>query len=338
MKRAEGTSLKSDGAGAPPSNSKPHLGGPRSGAAASGPPLHWRIAFGVLRWLAALPYRAQMRVAWLLAPWLARAVPKRRAIAAANVALCFPELDAAAQARLTEANMRSTAVGLFESSMAWFAPLRVTRGSTTATGIEHLHAALAGGRGALCLFNHFTSIELGGRLLSEALGSPMRQMVRRHNHPGVEAVIDAGRRDFCAETIEKHELPGLLAALKAGHAVGYAPDQNFNRHMAFVPFFGQPAATLTTTSRIARLTRAPVLCCWVIRNPSGFGYQLTVDPPLAQFPGKDPVADTARIIALLESKVRTAPEQYLWAHRRFKTRPEGEAAAYGDELLKKPRG
>lgn len=300
-------------------------------------PLHWRLAFSMLRRLAKLPYRVQMRIAWLLAPLLARVVPKRRAIAAANIALCFPELDVRAQARLTEANMRSTAVGLFESCMAWFAPLDVTRERTTVDGIEHLRTALAGGRGALCLFSHFTSIELGGRLLSEALGQPMRQMVRRHNHPGVEAVIDAGRREFCAETIEKHELGGLLAALKTGHAVGYAPDQNFNRHMAFVPFFGQPAATLTTTSRIARLTRAPVLCCWVIRNPSGYGYQLTVDPPLADFPGKNGAADTARIIALLEAKVRTAPEQYLWAHRRFKTRPEGEVAAYGDELLKKPR-
>jgi len=306
----------------------------RSDGETESPPLHWRIAFWLLRKLAVRPYRTQMRLAWLIAPVLARCVPKRRAIAAANIALCFPLLNAPAQAQLLEANLRSTAVGLIESSMAWFAPLRVTAGVTTVVGIEHLQAALAGGRGALCLFSHFTSIELGGRLLSEALGSPMRQMVRRHNHPGVESVIDAGRRDFCAQTIEKHELGGLLATLKAGYAVGYAPDQNFNRHMAFVPFFGQPAATLTTTSRIARLTRAPVLCCWVIRSASGYGYQLRVDAPLLDFPSKDAHADTARIIALLEAKVRTAPEQYLWAHRRFKTRPEGEAAAYEAALLK----
>ena len=300
-------------------------------------PLWWRLAFRLMRGIAALPYRLQMRLGWALAPLLGRVAPKRRAIAAANIALCFPTFSAAAQSRLLEANMRSTVVGLLETSLAWFAPLRVTDGITKVEGIEHLHAALAQGRGALCLFSHFTSIELGGRLLSEALGRPMRQMVRRHNHQGVEAVIDASRRNFCQTTIEKHDLGGLLGALKAGHPVGYAPDQNFNRHMAFVPFFGQPAATLTTTSRIARLTRAPVLCCWAIRNPSGYGYSLRIDPPLSSFPGKDPVADTARIIALLEAKVRLYPEQYLWAHRRFKTRPEGEAAAYADELLKQSK-
>jgi KDO2-lipid IV(A) lauroyltransferase len=297
-------------------------------------PFGWRLAFALMRALAQLSYAKQMRVAWLLAPLLARAVPKRRAIAAANIALCFPELSAREQSRLVEANLRSTAVGLFESSMAWFAPLAVTHGKTEVEGIEHLHTALRGGHGALCLFSHFTSIELGGRLLSEALERPMHQMVRRHNDPGVETVIDDGRRAFCEKTIEKHDLAELLRSLKDGHPVGYAPDQNFNRHMAFVPFFGQPAATLTTTSRIARMARTPVLCCWVIRNASGYGYRLRLDPPLANFPGRDAEQDTARIIALLESQVRQAPEQYLWTHRRFKTQPEGAAPAYEKALLK----
>ena len=152
--------------------------------------------------------------------------------------------------------------------------------------------------------------------------------------PAIEAVIDQGRRAFCQRTLEKKDLGDLLRSLREGHPVGYAPDQNFNLHMAFVPFFGQPAATLTMTSRIARLSRAPVLCVWITRQPSGYGYRLRVDPPLAQFPSADPVADTARIIALLEAEVRKTPEQYLWAHRRFKTRPNGSPAVYAQELLK----
>lgn len=294
----------------------------------------WRVLFAMARALARLPYRWQMRIAHLLSWPLALLAGKRRAIVAANIALCFPELDGQAQARLVARNLRSTAVSLFETSMAWFAPGAVTAGIVEASGIEHLEKALAAGKGALCLYSHFTMIELGGRLLSEALGRPMHQMVRRHNNPAIEAVIDQGRRAFCQRTLEKKDLGDLLRSLREGHPVGYAPDQNFNLHMAFVPFFGQPAATLTMTSRIARLSRAPVLCVWITRHPSGHGYRLRVDPPLSQFPSADPVADTARIIALLEAEVRKTPEQYLWAHRRFKTRPDGMASAYADEILK----
>ncbi len=294
----------------------------------------WRALFALARGLARLPYRWQMRLAHLLSWPIAWAAGKRRAIVAANISLCFPELDARAQARLAARNLRCTAVSLFETSLAWFAPRSVTEGIVEVEGLEHLQRALEGGKGALCLFSHFTMIELGGRLLSEALGRPMHQMVRRNNDPPVEAVIDQGRRAFCQRTLEKKDLGELLRSLREGHPVGYAPDQNFNLHMAFVPFFGQPAATLTMTSRIARLSRAPVLCVWVTRQPSGYGYRLRIDPPLPQFPSADPVADTARIIALLEAEVRKTPEQYLWAHRRFKTRPDGAGLAYGAELLK----
>lgn len=294
----------------------------------------WRLLFALARALARLPYRLQMRIAWWLSVPITWMVHKRRAIVAANIALCFPELDARAQRQLVARNLRSTAASLVETSLAWFAPQRVTAGICEVEGLAHLQSALAGGKGVLCLYSHFTMIELGGRLLSEALGRPMHQMVRRNNDAAVESVIDRARRRYCERTFDKKNLGELLRSLREGHPVGYAPDQNFNLHMAFVPFFGQPAATLTMTSRIARLSRAPVLCVWIARKPEGHGYRLRIDPPLAQFPSADPVADTARIIALLEAEVRKVPEQYLWAHRRFKTRPEGAGLAYDVELLK----
>ena len=294
----------------------------------------WRLLGALARWLARRPYRRQMRIAhWLSGP-MSLLAGKRGAIVAANIGLCFPELNAEQQSQLVWRNLRSTAVSVFETTMAWFAPRSVTADIVEVEGLEHLQQALAAGKGALCLFSHFTMIELGGRLLSEALGRPMHQMVRRNNDPAVEAIIDGARRRFCERTLEKKNLGDLLRSLREGHPVGYAPDQNFNLHMAFVPFFGQPAATLTMTSRIARLSRAPVLCCWISRKPDGYGYRLRIDPPLAQFPGADPVSDTARIIALLETEVRKVPEQYLWAHRRFKTRPDGSALAYEAKLLK----
>ena len=297
-------------------------------------PLPKRLLLGWLRVIARWPYRWQMRLAWALAPLLARLSGRRRRIVEANIALCFPDLSTAERAQLVRRNLRSTAVSLFETTLAWFAPRHVTAGIVEVQGLAHLQAALAQGRGALCLYSHFTMIELGGRLLSEALGRPMHQMVRRNNDAALEAIIDAGRRQFCEKTVEKRDLAELLRSLRDGHPMGYAPDQDFNLHMAFVPFFGQPAATLMMTSRIARLSRAPVLCCWIRRHPSGYGYRLRIDPPLSEFPSADAVADTARIMALVEAEVRQVPEQYLWAHRRFKTRPEGLPSAYARTLLK----
>lgn len=298
--------------------------------------LRWprRMALALFRWIARWPYRAQMRLAWALAPLLAHLAGRRRRIVAANIDLCFPALGKGERRALVDRNLRSTAVSLFETTLAWFAPRAVTTGIVEVKGLDHLREALAQGRGALCLYSHFTMIELGGRLLSEALGRPMHQMVRRNNDPALEAVIDAARRQFCEKTVEKRDLAELLRSLRAGHPVGYAPDQDFNLHMAFVPFFGQPAATLMMTSRIARLSRAPVLCCWIRRRQEGVGYVLRIDPPLADFPSADAVADTGRIMALVEAEVRQVPEQYLWAHRRFKTRPDGAGMAYPAALLK----
>lgn len=292
------------------------------------------LALAVVRLLTRLPYRWQMRMAWALAPLLARLAGKRAAIARANLALAFPELDGTAREALLRANLCSTAVSLWESLFAWFAPPARSRGIADIEGLAHLQAALAQGRGALLIHSHFTMIELGGRLLSEAIGQPMHQMVRRHNDAALEAVIDAARRSYCERTIEKKDVATLLRSLRAGHPVGYAPDQNFNTHAVFVPFFGRPAATLAVTGRLARWSGAPVLCCWIRRKPSGYGYVLRIDPPLTDFPSGDEVVDTARLMALLEAEVRAVPEQYLWAHRRYKTQPADRGLAYPDALLK----
>jgi len=119
-----------------------------------------------------------------------------------------------------------------------------------------------------------------------------------------------------------------LAAMREGRPFYYLPDQDYGpRDAIFVPFFGVPAATVPGLSRIARVAGAKVLPC-VTRMLPGGGYLLRIEPPWENFPTQDPAADTRRMNEYIERRVLEMPEQYLWMHKRFKTRPQGEAGFY----------
>jgi len=120
-----------------------------------------------------------------------------------------------------------------------------------------------------------------------------------------------------------------IASLRSGRPFYYLPDQDYGaRDSVFVPFFGVPAATVTGLSRLARITGARVLPCLTRILPGGAGYEVTIEPPWESFPSADPVADTRRMNEYIERRVLEMPEQYLWMHKRFKTRPPGEARFY----------
>ncbi|HEY0502051.1 MAG TPA: lysophospholipid acyltransferase family protein [Lysobacter sp.] len=260
---------------------------------------------------------------WLAWPLLG----SRRRIATTNIALCFPQLDAHAQRQLVRATMRATVTGLLESLRAWFAPAATLHGLADVSGLQHVHAARAAGRGVLLVTGHVPHLELGGRLLAQALGEPVAIVARRNNDPCIERFLDGARRRVFADTIGKKDVRGLLRALQDGDLVAYAGDQDFNYQNAFVPFFGVPAATLTATAELGRRGNAVVLPYWFQREADG-RYRLWVEPQWDGWPSGDPAIDAARYMSELEAVVRRHPEQYLWVHRRFKTRPPGEPDLY----------
>ena len=179
----------------------------------------------------------------------------------------------------------------------------------------------------ILLSAHFTSLEIGGRLL--ALRAPFHVLYREHKNPVFESVMRRARERHFEKAIPREDMRGLLRSLKENRAVWYAPDQNYGgEHSVYVPFFGVPAATITTTSRIARISGAAVVPFFPRRLGHGRGYRLILHPPLEDFPGEDPAADAARINRLIEAEIRKAPEQYLWVHRRFKTHPDGKNVLY----------
>jgi Kdo2-lipid IVA lauroyltransferase/acyltransferase len=216
----------------------------------------------------------------------------------------------------------STGRGLAELLIAWQTPT-ARLPAAEVQGLEHLESARAAGRGVLLLTAHTHPIELGVRLLAHALTEPVHALAREHNDPVLQAWIDAGRRASMGPTYLKKEVRGLIGALRAGALVAYAPDQNFNTASAFIPFFGVPAATLMQWPRLVASGNAVALSLLTVRTSAG--YRLEIGPPIDA--AGDPIDATRTYLARVEHIVRAHPAQYLWAHRRFKKRPDGAAPA-----------
>jgi KDO2-lipid IV(A) lauroyltransferase len=234
-----------------------------------------------------------------------------------NLALCLPELDAAARERLAVQHFRESGITLGETALAWFAPPERLLGLVRFEGLDELDRWQASGRGVILLAAHFTTLELGARFATAA------RRVHAVYKPSSNLLVDAAFRRYrvavSAGMVASDDIRSMVRVLKAGGTVWYAPDQAFRAKGAeMVPFFGVPAASNPATSRLARMTGAVVLPYFVERLPGTAGYVVRIDAALEGFPGDDPAADTLRHHRLIEAEARRIPAQYLWLHKRFK--------------------
>lgn len=292
-------------------------------------PRYWGtwIALGLLRLLIIPPYAWQVRIGAALGRALYWAGKRRRRITETNISRCFPDLNVGAQKALVKRTFRAAGIAVPETALAWWGKDGDLAPLLEIEGLEHLRKALERGKGVLLLGAHFTSLEISGRLLS--LHQPCHAMYRKHNNPLFEAVIKQSRETHLEGLIERHDMRRMIRLLRDGQVVWYAPDQDFGTHSSvFAPFFGIQTSTLVMTSKLAKVSGAPVLPFFSQHTEDNRGYRLIIRPPLEDFPSGDDVADAARVNAIIEEQVRKAPEQYLWLHRRFKTRPPGEAPFY----------
>lgn len=292
-------------------------------------PRYWLtwLGLGALWLLSRLPFTLQMRLGSLLGMLMYHLARRRRHITRCNIGLCFPELDSAAQQMLIRKTFRSAGISLMETGLAWWGRDKVLARRVQVEGLEHLQRATALGKGVLLLGAHFTSLEISGRLLARF--HPCAAMYRKHDNPLFEAIIKHSRETHLDKIISRRDMRGMVRALREGTVVWYATDQDFGpRNSVFAPFFGIQTASLVMTSKLARLSGAPVVPFFSQRLDDDSGYKLILLPALTDFPSGDDVADAARINAIIERQVRKVPDQYLWLHRRFKTRPEGESGLY----------
>ena len=294
-------------------------------AAATKPPRgprHWPawVGIGIAALLARLPWSLQRVLGRGIGRLLMVLFGSRRRVAARNLALCFPELDADAQAALLRGSFEELGIGLFEFARAWWGSVEPMRGKVTVEGLEHLQAARAGGRGVIIISGHFVTLELAARLMCDH--APLAGMYRPHDGAVMEWAVLRGRLRYASAMFGNGDTRAAIRHLKRGGLLWYAPDQDMRgKDTVFAPFFGIPAATITATHQFARMTGCAVVPFFHRRE--GAHYVLQVGQPLAPFPSHDAVADSAAVNAAIEAMVRQAPSQYLWLHRRFKRQPDG---------------
>jgi len=293
-------------------------------------PDYWGTWLGIaVLWLI-----GQLPMAWVLClgeglgslAW--RLMGRRREIVRTNLRMCFPGQDDATRETLAREHFRALGRGVFEAGLAWFASDARLAPHFRVEGREHLDAALASGRGLLLLTGHFTTLEIGARILCTTLRLPFHAMYRPYNNAVLDFCMHRWReRRAQLEALPRDDIRRLIRALREGRAIWYAPDQTLDPKLSvFVPFFGVPTLSLTATSRLARMGRAGVLPYFPRRDAQGWAIRFL--PMLEDFPGADEAADAARINGVLEAGVQLAPSQYFWIHRRFKWRPPGEPKLY----------
>ncbi|MFT3761246.1 MAG: LpxL/LpxP family Kdo(2)-lipid IV(A) lauroyl/palmitoleoyl acyltransferase [Pseudoxanthomonas sp.] len=278
------------------------------------------LGIGFAAMLARLPWGLQRWIgSALLGPLLRVALRSRRKVAQRNLELCYPGLDAKARDALLRLNFEELGVGLFEFARAWWGGVGPQRHGLRVEGLEHLAAAREGGRGVIVVSGHFVTLEIAARLMCDH--APLAGMYRPHATGAMEWAVKRGRLRYATAMFARDELRPALKHLKQGGLLWFAPDQDTRRgDSVYVPFFGRPAYSLTSTHQLARLSGAAVIAFSHVRRDDG-GYDLELSPPFADFPSGDAAADTARVMAAIEGMVREAPAQYLWIHRRFKRQP-----------------
>lgn len=267
-------------------------------------PMRWALAFGA----------ALGRLA-------GRVLPSRMAIVRTNLQLCFPTLNEAEREALARAHFAAVGRGVMEAAEAWWGRDAELEGHTRLEGLAHLEAARAKGKGVILLLAHFTTLEMCGWILQRHI-SDLNVVYKPTHNQAVERQMAGIRSAHLGGLIASRDFRGIVRALRAQRVLWYVPDQDFGRRgTVFAPFMGVPAATLAMTSRLAQHTGAAVLPVQSLREGNS-DWVVRIEPPLADFPSGDEVADATAINAVIARHVEAAPEQYFWVHRRFKTRPD----------------
>ena len=294
-------------------------------------PRHWLIWFGFLVWrlITALPFPVLLLLGKGIGLVVFSFRTRRKTIAKRNIEVCFPALSERAQHEMLRNNFINTGIAFMEIGMAWWWSSRRLAKLLSYEGLEHLKS-IPEGRGTMLLGIHYTTLEIGGAAV--AMVTQMDGMYRAHGNPVYDYIQASGRvSKGSGDTVvfERRDVRGTMKALKAGRTLWYGPDQDYGLGQGlFAPFFGIQAATVYATARFADKTGAAVLPFNHIRLPGSQGYKVTFHAPLESFPSGDDLVDATRINQLIEKFILLQPDQYLWVHRRFKNRPEGDPDIY----------
>lgn len=292
-------------------------------------PKYWGIWLGIL-----------LLLPWVYAPWLIqrslgralgrllwKALKSRRKTTLTNLRVCYPGLSEAEYQRMGLEVFENMAIGIFESLTAWYNPKRFN-GKVSISGLEHLQQAQAEQRGILLLGLHSTLLDAGGLLCSYYFTPDV--VYRPHNNPMLDWLIYRSRHTIYDQQIDRNNIRLLVRRLKDKKIIWYSPDQDFGlKQGVMAPFYGVPAATVTAQRRLVTMTNAAVMSVHFYRQDDQKPhYRLHITPALQNYPSSDEVADATTCNQLIEQQLNLSPTQYMWFHRRFKTRPDGYTRIY----------
>lgn len=288
-----------------------------------------RLGVAVMWLLHWLPLPALAAVGRGLGWLLFHFARSRRAVVTVNLALCFPELDAAARKRLALEHFRVLGRSILERGLLWWGSRERLQRLIRVDNEDIVHRLLAEGRPVILLSPHFVGLDAGGAAITSRFD--IVSIYARQSDPVFDHWLHHGRSRFGDQLLIARDAGprATVRAMKSGRPFYYLPDMNFRtRDFVFAPFFGVPAATITGLPRLAKLAGAAVVPCPTRMLPGGQGYVVEIGEPWQDYPSGDVEADVRRMNAWIESVVRTMPEQYYWVHRRFKKRPQGEKKLY----------
>ncbi len=277
-----------------------------------------------------LPLGLQAAIGRGIGALLFRLAKPRRRIALRNLELAMPHLDAAQREALAREHFGWVGRSLLEHGLLWYAsPARLKR-------LIHVEGdpgfAERDGGPVMWLAPHFVGLDVAGQSTQLFQSRPVGSIYQRQSNVVFDRAMRAGRVRFGnGDIFSRHDraLPLIRAIRNKGYVFFNLPDMDFGAaEAAFVPFFGIPAATLLAPSKMARSLGMKVQPVIADILPGGQGYRVRYLPPWTDFPTDDPVADARRMNAWIEEEVRRNPAQYLWVHKRYKTRPPGDPFLY----------
>lgn len=294
-------------------------------------PKYWLAWSGILLLFLSslLPYSVLLFLGRQLGRGASYIAKSRRKIAQRNLELCFPELSKEAIQKKVVINFENSGIALFEMGMAWFWPSWRVNSLLKVTGMEHLEKAKQANQGVILLGAHFLTLEMGARAVG--LVQPSSAVYRKHSNAVLDYWFYWGRMREHKAMLDRKDFKSMLRTLKNGESLWYAPDHDYGKHKSsvFAPFFAvNNANTVAGTSTLARVKNSCVIPVFLKRLPADQGYELVFYPKLENFPSKDITADTTVTNQQIEKMILECDDQYMWMHRRFKTRPEGEKTVY----------
>ena len=274
-----------------------------------------------------IPFQFQVILGKAIGKLIYPFMKKLRETAYSNISNCFPEKKQPQVTLLVKQHFDAIGISLFETANAYYGSDRKIKKLLSINNKHFFSDALKDEGGIILLCSHFMPLMLGSRAL--LLENTIANVYRPQNNKLFDKVMVKGYTKNGAVMIKSKDTRSILKAIKNSLPIWYAPDQDLGiNNSVFAPLFGIETATASATARLAKKNNTRVIPYSFIRTKHG--YEMSFDKPIKNYPSNDPIKDATTTNRILENQIIKAPEQYLWIHRRFKTRPNGQENFYKD--------